>query len=147
MFPLRSFGTYTLMNKFQWLLATYTNIDDHNLQHFFNLLLKQLLPKPYVQKLLVFYDFLDSVNKYMRRLLRQIPCCRIVWERLAIALAHARTRLIKNTRAVCCTLETLCAFHSFIFIHFLLLITLLLLQSLSNLSGYTGMLIYFFAFV
>ena len=48
MFPLRSFGTYTLMNKFQWLLATYTNIDDHNLQHFFNLLLKQLLPKPYV---------------------------------------------------------------------------------------------------
>ena len=30
MFPLHSFGTYILRNKFYWLLATYTSIEDDN---------------------------------------------------------------------------------------------------------------------
>ena len=54
MFPLHSLGIHFLRNKFQWLLAKYTSIEDQNDV--------KVLPKPSVQKLAIFDHFIDSVQ-------------------------------------------------------------------------------------
>ena len=46
-------GTHILRNKFHWRCKTYTSIEEHNDV--------KILPKPSVEKLMVSYNFFDSV--------------------------------------------------------------------------------------
>ena len=94
-FPLHSFGTQILRNKFHWLLAMYTNITDHNDV--------KLLLELSVQKLMVPYDFPDSVQLHAKVLKTNILMR--VW--MGKACDYTRTHHIENARVVCRTSKIL----------------------------------------
>ena len=110
---------HILRNKFHLLLATYTSIENHDDV--------TLFPTPSLLKLMVFYNFLDSVQVHAR-VVKANVLLQAWMEKRAIALAHARTRHIKHTRVVRRTTKTLCASHLLIFIYFLFLITLFTIE-------------------